>query len=119
MKKAAEQGYPCAQMELASCYHDGKVVSKDYKKALVWWTRAAEQGYPSAQMLLGNCYELAAKKMAYAQFIMSRDYYFGLGVRKNLEKWKEWLDKAAENGLKEAQDLLDALKSLNKTTLYN
>ena len=52
-QKAAEQGLPEAQANLAKYYYRGEGVSKDVYKAFEWTRKAAEQGLPEAQLALG------------------------------------------------------------------
>ena len=42
-KKAANQGDSDAQLDLGSCYMDGRGVEKDWEKAKFWFGKAAEQ----------------------------------------------------------------------------
>ena len=51
-KKAAEQGHVKAQVALASCYYDGKGVSRNPAEAKVWFQKAADQGYEPAKKAL-------------------------------------------------------------------
>ena len=53
--------------------------------------KAAEKNSGRAQALIGVCYE------------------FGFGVEKNLDKAREWLQKAVSNGHANAQKRLDNL----------
>jgi TPR repeat protein len=55
-RKAAEEGNPVAQRELAGMYGDGDGVSKSESEALKWYTKAAEQGDVPAQCSLGLMY---------------------------------------------------------------
>lgn len=45
----AEQGNAQAQCNLALMYENGRGVTKDYAKAVEWYTKAAEQGYAEAK----------------------------------------------------------------------
>jgi TPR repeat protein len=47
-RRAAEQGSVGAQFELGKLYYDDKVVTQDYKQALVWYSKAVEQGNAQA-----------------------------------------------------------------------
>jgi len=53
----AEQGYPSAQFDLGSAYHNGQGVPQDYQEAIRWYRAAAEQGHSKAQNNLGNMYD--------------------------------------------------------------
>ncbi|MBR2209565.1 MAG: sel1 repeat family protein, partial [Synergistaceae bacterium] len=54
--KAAKQGIPEAQHNIALMYYDGEGVPKNKSEALKWWRRAAEQGVAEAQYNLGFLY---------------------------------------------------------------
>ena len=56
-RKAADQGYAPAQVELGMWYDMGIVVPQDYAQAAAWWRKAAEQGFASGQFFLGDLYE--------------------------------------------------------------
>ena len=61
-------------------YNNGHGVTKDYKKAVEWYTKAAEQGYAIAQCNLGYMYQ------------------YGYGVPINLNTAVEWYTKAVSQG---------------------
>jgi TPR repeat protein len=73
------------QYNLGKRYFYGEGVTKDYAKAVEWWTKAAEQGNADAQYSLGDC------------------YFNGYGVRKDNDKAAYWYAKAANQGHGEAQ----------------
>ena len=81
---AAEKGHPKAEYLLASCYANGKdvehhtlnAVAPDMKKAVMWCERAANHGN------------------LIAQYQMGRNYVYGIGVEKDLDKARMWLKKA-------------------------
>lgn len=47
--KAAKQGDPDAQYNLAVSYDNGEGVAENDRNAAYWYTQAAEQGYLKAQ----------------------------------------------------------------------
>ena len=51
-RRAAEQGYACAQWYLGVMYGRQDSVNKDYVKAFDWYRKAAEQGHVDAQLSL-------------------------------------------------------------------
>ena len=55
-RKAAEQGFASAQLNLGAAYYEGQGVSQDYAQAAAWFRRAAEQGDATAQFNLGAAY---------------------------------------------------------------
>lgn len=80
IRTSAEQGDPESQFILAYCYQFGQFVTKDYSKAVAWYTKAALQGHASAQHNLGYL------------------YMTGKGVEKDYEKAYKWALLAASNG---------------------
>ena len=51
-RRAAEQGYACAQWYLGVIYGRQYSLNKNYFKALEWYRKAAEQGHADAQLSL-------------------------------------------------------------------
>ncbi|KAG0365484.1 hypothetical protein BGX24_004132 [Mortierella sp. AD032] len=47
--KGAEQGSDMAQYEVARCYEEGRGVSKNYEKAVDWYTKASQKGHHQAK----------------------------------------------------------------------
>jgi len=58
-RRAAEQGYAKAQVEMSLRSANGWGVERSYPEALKWLTAAAENAYPPAQNLLGVAYDAA------------------------------------------------------------
>ena len=52
----AKLGLSEAQLNLGVMYYQGKVVSRDNKKAIEWMTKAAERGFVAAKYNLGKWY---------------------------------------------------------------
>lgn len=117
-----------SEWRLGNAYYDGKGVAQSYDKAFEWYKKSAEKGNPNGQFYLGLCYELglgtkkdnrlasawyeraANQNDAYAQYAM---YSIGKG--------KEWLQKAADNGLSYALAKLGDeyyFKDKNKASEY-
>ena len=94
--KAALQGNPEAQNNLARAYEQGHGWPKDDERAVFWFTRAAENGDPTAQFNLAVMYEL------------------GRGVPADLEMSAIWYEKAAEQGFAPAQSNLGGLFRLGR-----
>ena len=84
-RKAAEQGYALAELQLGNYYSLGWGVAKDRREALRWWRKAAEQGLVTAQYSLGDSYAT------------------GNGVDMDKQEAVRWWRKAAEQGYEEAQ----------------
>ena len=55
-RKAAEQNYREAQVDLGICYDNGRGVARDETEAVKWYRKAAEQNDAYAQFFLGGCY---------------------------------------------------------------
>jgi TPR repeat protein len=87
-RKAAEQGYAMAQVELGKVYYYGQGVKKDNTEAIKWYRKAAEQGYSFGQYNLGQAYSE------------------GVGVKEDIVEAVKWWRKAAEQGNVYAQNNL-------------
>jgi hypothetical protein len=87
-RKAAEQGYAIAQLNLGNSYFNGRGVNKDFPEAVKWYRMAAEHGFAIAQFYLGD------------------RYYHGQGVPKDYVKAVEWYRRAADQGNADAQNEL-------------
>jgi TPR repeat protein len=79
-RRAAEQGYPRAQFNLALRYDGGQGVPRDVGRPCHWFRKAAEQGYAPAQFNLG-----AALRQ-------------GPGPAQDSEKAILWYGRAGEQG---------------------
>ena len=91
LRRAAANGDPRAQFEIAAIYTEGRVVHEDLAQAAIWYERAAAQGFAPAQYRLGNLYEN------------------GKGVDKDLLQARLWYQQAAEAGNRMAMHNLAAL----------
>jgi TPR repeat protein len=76
-RRAADRGFPPAEVNLGVWYETGKGVAQDYAEAVNLYRKAAEQGLAIAQNNLGSM------------------YYRGLGVPKNLVQAYLWYTLAA------------------------
>ena len=86
LERAARQGNPTAQSELAGVYDEGAPgYPRDLKKAAYWSEEAAKQGDESEQRNLAIY------------------YFYGEGVAKNIDKANAWLDRAVKSGLSDAE----------------
>jgi TPR repeat protein len=121
--RAADLGYAQAQVVLGFLYESGTLTTKDPGQALSWYKKAAAQGDPLGQWLAG--------RLIYAGLVPGRDLNeaaqllqasaeqgnpFGeyLLGRVKLDRQQygpaaEWLRKAAEQGLPQAQQRLAGL----------
>ncbi len=83
---AANSGLPAAQESLGKIYCEGGgVTATDYTEAFNWFKKAAGQNYPPAQYYLAICF---------------RD---GKGIMANQTEAVLWLQRAASNGVANAQ----------------
>nr|XP_033801040.1 sel1-repeat-containing protein YbeT-like isoform X1 [Geotrypetes seraphini] len=88
----AHLGYPSAQHIMGQRYLQGVGVQQDEERAMQWFRRASQQGHPHAS------YNVAVGKLR-NKSLMQED-----GVVEKL------LGQAADQGLQEAQELLETLK---------
>lgn len=132
-RKAASQGYPAAQYNLAVMYERAMAVKKDDAQALAWYRKAAEQGYANAQFNLGNMYakgqgvlqnyveamkwfRLAAYQGdAGAQNNLGSMYAKGQGVPPDYDEAARWYRLSANQGNAMAQNNLDSLLKIVKS----
>ena len=131
--KAAKQGDPHAQHDLAGLYRDGIGVQKDPAEADKWFAiaaknyrAAAEQDDPEAQCLLGGFYmkgvgvekdeaeavkwfRLAAEQGCMkGKSLLGLAYFEGRGLKKDEEEGVRWLRDAAKQGDPDAQAFLES-----------
>ena len=59
-KKAAEQGYAPAQVDLGQAYMNPSGANLNNQQAFLWYKKAADQGYAPAQVALGDIYNGAS-----------------------------------------------------------
>ena len=86
LHKAAHQGHPEAQYELAKNYSIGfNGYVEDTEKGLMWCHKAAEQGHRDAQVYLAG------------------EYQTGWGAKKDEDQSFQWYLKAAEQNSVDAQ----------------
>jgi TPR repeat protein len=127
LRKAAEAGYPAAQLALGIQYRTGSFgLFKDGHEAQYWIGKAADQNNRKAQNLLGTMYAQAHENTrafawycraaeqgdADAQTNLGNAYYEGtawIGAPADTARAIEWLRKAAEQGHKTAQQKLKML----------
>ncbi|MCT7461342.1 sel1 repeat family protein [Aliarcobacter cryaerophilus] len=129
-EKAANQGDPIAQNNLGFMYENGYGVEQDYKRSRQWYEKAAEKGDPAAKYNLGRMYlggeefsvyhdhekavdlflQSANQGYTKAQLKLGTMHQSGLaGVDESYAKAAYWLQKAADKGDSEAQNLLGVM----------
>ncbi|PCI68462.1 MAG: hypothetical protein COB26_08345 [Piscirickettsiaceae bacterium] len=100
LRKAADLADSRGQFQLAMAYEKGLGVERDLQQAAFWLEKAAEQGDGTAQFNLGVM--LATN--------------FGKGVMTSSTEQRkqaiEWLTKAKENNIDDAQEFLGLLSTL-------
>lgn len=100
-RKAAEQGYADAQVDLGTAYMNGRGVILDHAEAMKWWRMAAEQGVTEALSKIGAV------------------YYKGRGVTKNYVEAMKWYRKAGEQGDALAQTIIGYMYTIGEGVLQN
>ncbi|HAK50884.1 MAG TPA: hypothetical protein DCM54_03130 [Gammaproteobacteria bacterium] len=80
-RRAADQGYPSSQTNLATLYRDGKGVARDYTQAFRLYKLAADQNYVMSYVPLGEL------------------YMQGRGVNRDVKTGLEWLYKGVDEGV--------------------
>jgi TPR repeat protein len=119
--KGADLGDVQAEFSLGKAFSDGVTGTRDYGKALHWYTRAAKRGHADSQANLGVLYMMGKgvtrnRKMAselflmaakqgndYAQLNIGVAYLYGRGVTKNASNAAKWILLSAKQGNKQAQ----------------
>lgn len=95
--KAAKQGYPKAQHNLALLYEDGRGVTQSYTEAAKWYAKAAQAGFSEAQNNLAVL------------------YIIGNGVKQDRDQAEKLLTAAVgqgnENARRNLQKLLEGASS--------
>ena len=56
-RKAGDQGFAKAQLNIGEAYANGRGVTQDYAAAVGWYTKAATLGLAEAQYALSISYE--------------------------------------------------------------
>ncbi|PNK60219.1 SEL1-like repeat protein [Psychrobacter sp. FDAARGOS_221] len=130
--RAANNGYPGADINVANMYVAGKGVDVDYQKAIDLYQQAIADGYPVAINNLGDMYEngygvpqdFEKAKAYYLQAIennfafgyhsMGSLYKKGHGVEKNLDTAKDWYQQACDLGLQQGCESVLEIESLQE-----
>lgn len=120
-EKASQNGNRDAMCYLGDCYYHGWGVDKDLKRAFRWYEQAADKGDAYAMRRVGDCYYdgegvWRQNKLEAVQWFLKAAndldpramYLAGLifiGLHDE-EVAEEWLRKAAEQNVTEAEELL-------------
>ncbi|WP_197282276.1 tetratricopeptide repeat protein [Dethiosulfatarculus sandiegensis] len=86
--RAIKQQDPHAEYALGMIFYQGRLVPRDYSKAVFWLTKAAEKGHAAAQYWLSRC------------------YHYGNGVLEEDKKQKYWIVKSAFQGNLTAMEMI-------------
>jgi uncharacterized protein len=122
-RKSADMGYPPAQIALGYYYEVGGLIATDPAQAVDWYKKAAKQDDRVADWVLGRMYFTGTgtpRDLAQAQVVLQRsanqDDPFGqhlLGMvlveRSQYAQAAKWFEKAANQGLTQAQQQLAML----------
>ena len=121
LRKAAEQGHPEAQIELAKCYLRGEGVKSDANEAFKWGKKAAESGNARAMyefyQYLSHDEEMLRKaaEMGYAEAQRTLGFMYRYGSKGyplDPAEAVKWYTLAAAQGDREAEKSLDKLKDV-------
>ncbi len=127
-EEAAAAGHVEAQFMLGHCNYRTVMSGRSYEKAVCWYSKAAEHGHAGAQYALGQMYEnghgvpqsmaeaasmyLRAAENGHAQAQLCYAELCESGAAGGDAEF--WYSKAAEQGLKAAEEALERLKSQKK-----
>jgi tetratricopeptide (TPR) repeat protein len=131
-RKAAEQGYAVAQVNLGVIYFNSEGM-KDPVEAIKWTRKAADQGLAVAQYHLGVAYDhgdgvpqdytealkwyrkAADQGYSAAQTNIGQMYFEGHGVTRSVVESLTWIRKAADGGDENAKKLFAKVQSNSLT----
>ena len=92
----ANRGHPRAMYEFGTMHmKEGMWVVQSEKAAIDWWLKSANLGY------------------APAQFSIGASYIGGIGVNKDLNQAKKWLEKAIDSTYEKYSKVAKELYTLN------
>ena len=121
LRAAAHDGDPRAQNHLGTLFEDGRIVARDFGRAVFWYRMAAEQGHAQGQLNLGRMYRgglgierderraaywyraAAGQGVAAAQFFLGVMHEAGRGVERDPVKAWMWFSLAMEQGDEDAR----------------
>ena len=93
-EKSLRKGSAEELLEVGWQYESGNRLIQDYAQAMKCYTAAAKKGFAAAQMKVGDCYMIGT-----------------CGVQKNTAEAANWYQMAADQGDREAIDILHQLQS--------
>ncbi|HYK34674.1 tetratricopeptide repeat protein [Alloacidobacterium sp.] len=130
--KAADQGFPPAQVQLGYFYLTGLGVPKDDAQAAKWFERAAASGSYEGKLNIAVMYfrgtgivhdphmgyvllkELANKQYPRAEDYLGIAYMLGLGIEKDEVAAEKWFERAASHHSPEGEYSMGTLYSVQQ-----
>ncbi|WP_166371816.1 tetratricopeptide repeat protein [Psychromonas sp. SA13A] len=104
---AARSGDAEAKIQVALMYMYGVGIEQNVDKTLYWFKKSALDNHPQGQKMYGYTFYGSQNSQAFkyinksaqqgdieAQYLISKFYLDGIGVKKNKEKSTYWFDKA-------------------------
>lgn len=105
---SANQGHKIALNNLGLAYKNGYGVNKDLVKANEYIRKSAEQGYSNAQLVYGDMFRDGEVWIRIESDSISGESFL-IKVKPNIEKAKEWWEKALKNGNDKAKSRLEKI----------
>ena len=112
-RKAAENGFRPSQLDLGFRYLYGLGVEKDLDKAEEWFEKADEHEADELKELEA-IQDSAEMECPFTLFGMGLRYATGIDFEEDLTKAVELLRKAAEQGVEDAQKVLNEINADQK-----
>ncbi len=115
LEKFANQGDERMLFILAEIYEQGRGISKNHAKALIYYIKSAEKGNAEAQKRQQNIEAGNGE----AQYHLALMYEEGREIQQNNNQFLYWLTQAAERGYAKAQYRIGDLYYLKNSAEYN
>lgn len=105
---SANQGHKTALNNLGIAYKNGNGVNKDLVKATEYIRKSAEQGYANAQLVYGDMFRDGEVWFQTEPDSISGESFL-INAKPNIERAKEWWEKALKNGNDNAKSRLEKI----------
>ena len=105
---SANQGHKTALNNLGLAYKNGRGVNKDLVKATEYIRKSAEQGYANAQLVYGDMFRDGEVWFQTEPDSISGESFL-INAKPNIERAKEWWEKALKNGNDNAKSRLEKI----------
>ena len=105
---SANQGHRIALYNLGKIYKNGMGLKKDLAKATEYIRKSAEQGYSDAQLVYGDMFRDGEVLFRTEPDSISGESFL-INVKPNIERAKEWWEKALKNGNDNAKSRLEKI----------